>query len=78
MYLQIPFSRPQTDFSSVNPATILIKCVLPMFAEDARDIITRIIQQAQDKNEEIGVQDGFDLYKELAQIRQFYAEALPG
>lgn len=49
-----------------------------MFAEDARDIITRIIQQAQDKNEEIGMQDGFDLYKELAQIRQFYTEVLPG
>ncbi|PGH31221.1 hypothetical protein GX50_06006 [[Emmonsia] crescens] len=70
--------KKNPEIMGVNPATILIKCVLPMFAEDARDIITRIIQQAQDKNEEIGVQDGFDLYKELAQIRQFYAEALPG
>ncbi|KLJ06702.1 hypothetical protein EMPG_17813 [Blastomyces silverae] len=70
--------RKNPEIMGVNPATILTKCVLPMFAEDARDIIARIIQQAQDKNEEIGVQDGFDLYKELAQIRQFYTTTLPG
>ncbi|KAG5289939.1 C2 domain-containing protein [Histoplasma ohiense] len=70
--------KKNPEIIGVNPSNILAKCVLPMFAEDARDIITRIIQQAQDKNEEIGVQDGFDLYKELAQIRQFYTEVLPG
>ncbi|OJD22877.1 hypothetical protein ACJ73_05775, partial [Blastomyces percursus] len=70
--------KKNPEIMGVNPATILSKCVLPMFAEDARDIITRIIQQAQDKNEDIGVQDGFDLYKELAQIRQFYTATLPG
>ncbi|OAX84742.1 hypothetical protein ACJ72_00881 [Emergomyces africanus] len=70
--------RKTPEIMGVNPTSILIKCVLPMYAEDARDIITRIIQHAQDKGEEIGVQDGFDLYKELAQIRQFYTESLPG
>ncbi|EEH18861.2 hypothetical protein PABG_01180 [Paracoccidioides brasiliensis Pb03] len=66
------------EIMGVNPSPILIKCVLPMYAEDARDIIARIIQQAKDKNEEIGIQDGFDLYKELAEIRQFYVSTLPG
>lgn len=38
----------------------------------------RIIQQAREKEEEIEVQDGFDLYKELAETRLIYADALPG
>lgn len=49
-----------------------------MFAEDARDMIVRIIQQAKDKGEEVDIQDGFDLYKELSEVRRVYAEALPG
>ena len=49
-----------------------------MFAEDARDMIIRIIQQTKDKGEEVDIQDGFDLYKELADVRRVYAEALPG
>lgn len=48
-----------------------------MFAEDARDIITRVIEHAKEKNEEIEIQDGFDLYKELSEMRRVYAEALP-
>lgn len=65
-------------FSSVNPLTILLACVLPMYAEDAKDMVVRILQQAREKGEEIDVQDGFDLYKELAETRQIYADALPG
>jgi hypothetical protein len=49
-----------------------------MFAEDSGDMIVRIIQQAKDKGEEVDIQDGFDLYKELADVRRIYAEAIPG
>lgn len=49
-----------------------------MYAEDARDMVTRLIQDARDKNIELPIEDGFDLYKGLAAIRRLYADALPG
>jgi hypothetical protein len=60
----------------VNPLDILLKNVLPLYAEDARDVVVRIIEQAGERGIEIDIQDGFDLYKEFATIRRLYAEAL--
>lgn len=57
---------------------ILVNCVLPMFAEDARDMVIRIMEQAQETGQEIEMQDGFDLYKELSDVRRVYMDALPG
>ena len=62
----------------INPLTSLVNVTLPMFAEDAHDMIVRIIQHAKDKGEEVGIEDGFDLYKELSEVRRVYTEALPG
>ncbi|PGH16935.1 hypothetical protein AJ80_05003 [Polytolypa hystricis UAMH7299] len=69
--------KKNPEIMGVNPLSILTNCVLPMYAEDSRDMIVRILQQAEEKNEEISVQDGFDLYKELSEIRQVYAQAIP-
>jgi hypothetical protein len=60
----------------VNPLAILLKCVLPLYAEDARDVIVRIIEQAVERGIEIDIQDGFDLYKELSAIRRLYADTV--
>lgn len=60
----------------MNPLDILLKNVLPLYAEDARDVVVRIIEQAGERGIEIDIQDGFDLYKEFAAIRRLYAEAL--
>ncbi|EEP77245.1 conserved hypothetical protein [Uncinocarpus reesii 1704] len=70
--------KKNPEIMGVNLLTVLVNCVLPMFAEDAQDMIQRIMQQAKDKNEEIEVQDGFDLYKELSEMRGIYMQALPG
>ncbi|WEW59880.1 hypothetical protein PRK78_005361 [Emydomyces testavorans] len=70
--------KKNPEIMGVNPLTVLVNCVLPMFAEDAQDMVTRIIQQSKDRNEEIEIQDGFDLYKELSEMRRVYAEAIPG
>jgi hypothetical protein len=61
----------------VNPSDILLKCVLPLSAEDSRDMIMRVIEQARERGAEIELQDGFDLYKELAAIRRLYTSSLP-
>ena len=51
--------------------------MLPLFSEDARDIVERILQLSTAKGEEVPIEDGFDLYQELVEIRRVHAEALP-
>lgn len=61
----------------VNPLSALVETILPLYAEDARDIVARILQLTEQKGEEVPIEDGFDLYRELVEIRQIHAEALP-
>jgi hypothetical protein len=56
---------------------ILLTCMLPAYAGDSRAMIERIMQTAKDSGQEIPVQDGFDLYKELCEFRRVHADALP-
>jgi len=69
--------RKNPEVMGVNPLTILVETILPMYAEDARDIVARILQLAKTKDEEVDIQDGFDLYRELVEIRRIHAQALP-
>lgn len=69
--------RKNPEIMGVNPLTVLVQEILPSFAADARDLVSRIIELAKDRDEEVPVQDGFDLYKELVQIRGVHAQALP-
>lgn len=66
------------DGNRVNPLNILLSCVLPMYAEDAHDMVVKIIGQAQERGTEILIEDGFDLYRGLTAIRRLHADALPG
>lgn len=61
----------------VNPLTALVETILPLYAEDARDIIKRILDLAKEKNEEVPIEDGFQLYGELVEIRRIHGECLP-
>lgn len=51
--------------------------MLPAFVNDARDQISLILQRSGQKGNEIAVQDGFDLYKEMVEIRRVHHDALP-
>lgn len=66
-----------SNFFSVNPMSILVEEMLPAYAADARDLVARIMELATEREEEIPIQDGFDLYNELVEIRRLHAEALP-
>ena len=57
---------------------VLIEEVLPAYATDAKDLLTRIMDFARSREEDLPVQDGFDLYHELVEIRRVNAQALPG
>ena len=69
--------RKNPEIMGVNPLTALVETILPLYAEDARDIVKRILDLAKDRNEEIPVEDGFQLYGELVEIRRIHSECLP-
>ena len=70
--------RKNPEVYGVNPLIILIENTLPSYAEDSRAMIERIMQAAKEKGEEVPIQDGFDLYKEMTEFRRVHADALPG
>lgn len=61
----------------VNPYTTLLVNVLPIYAEDAHEMVVRVLEHAKEKGEEIDMQDGFDLYRQLTSTRRYFAETLP-
>ena len=70
--------RNNPEIMGVNPWLALVETVLPLYGEDARDIVSRILQLAKNRGQEVTIEDGFDLYRELSEIRRIHAEALPG
>lgn len=66
------------EILGVNPFEVLVETMFPSFEEDAKDLIEKIVQVAKDSGEEVNVQDGFDLYKELTEIRKIHVASLPG
>lgn len=70
--------RKTPEIMGVNPFTVLVETMFPNFEEDANDIIKRIIQVAKDRGLEVNMLDGFDLYKEMVEIRKIHVECLPG
>ncbi|TVY53339.1 Uncharacterized protein LCER1_G007024 [Lachnellula cervina] len=69
--------RKNPEIMGVNPLTILVETMFPSFENDADDLIQRILSVAQSNNSEVDLQDGFDLYKELVEIRRIHHSALP-
>ena len=69
--------RRNPDMLGVNPLTALVETILPLYAEDARDIVKKILDLAKERNEDVPVEDGFQLYGELVEIRRIHGECLP-
>lgn len=61
----------------VDPFAILVEEVFPNFESDAGAILETILRKAQDTGEDIDIEDGFELYKELVAIRRIHHEYLP-
>jgi hypothetical protein len=69
--------RKNPEVMGVSPMMCLVEEMFPAYATDARDIVARIMDVAHSKGEDIPVQDGFDLYKEMVEIRRIHSDALP-
>jgi hypothetical protein len=70
--------RKNPEIMGVNPFVVLVETMFPNFEADAHDLIQRILQVAQDRGLEVNIQDGFDMYHELVEIRKIHVENLPG
>ncbi|CAH0049492.1 unnamed protein product [Clonostachys solani] len=68
--------RKMPEIMGVNSLAILVQEVFPSFEEDANAIIISIMQQVHDEGLEIGMEDGFELYKELVELRNIHRESL--
>lgn len=51
--------------------------MLPLYAEDAQEMVLRINEQAKESGQDIDIQDGFDLYRQFTGIRRLFTETLP-
>lgn len=69
--------RKNPEIMGVNLMMCLVEEMFPAYAADARDLVARILDVTRDKGEEVPVEDGFDLYKELVEIRRIHSDALP-
>jgi len=69
--------RRNPEIMGVSPFAILVSTMFPNFEEDTNAIIQRVVQLAKDRGLEVNLQDGFDLYKELVEIRKIHNEVLP-
>lgn len=69
--------RKNPKIMGADPLIELLQSILPTFASDARDIVKQVLKIAKVQGEEIPVDDGFDLYKELVEIRNIHFDALP-
>ena len=70
-------SQQLNDWDRANPLTILLETILPAYETDMQEVIEGTIKIARDRNEEVGVEDGFELYRELVEIRRVHRDALP-
>lgn len=75
--IQKRFKKQASEVMGVEPLQILVETIFPSFESDAADLIRRIMQVAHSKQEEVDLQDGFTLYKELVEIRNIHKQALP-
>lgn len=56
---------------------IFMEVVYPKLAIQTRDVVQGLIQQSKAAGEEMAIDDGFELYKELSEVRRIYLEAFP-
>lgn len=65
------------ELMGVPVVDILIETMLPLFEEDTAHIIKKCIDAAQDHGDEIDIEDGFNLYREMVKARSTHQSYLP-
>lgn len=73
--IQKRFKQPV--LGAVDPMPIFVEAVFPQFAIEAKQVVEHIIQTYRDEGTEMSIEDGFELYKELSEIRRIYLDVNP-
>lgn len=60
-----------------TPYRAWLEAALPLFEEDAHEMIKRILAYANEREMEINLDDGFNLYIELVEIRKMHMQVIP-
>ncbi|QUC19741.1 uncharacterized protein UV8b_03982 [Ustilaginoidea virens] len=68
--------RNNKEIMGVDAFAILVQEIFPSFEKDASVIIETILNTAKGAGHEIPIQDGFELYNELVEIRRIHLESL--
>jgi hypothetical protein len=61
--------KSNPEILGVSPYDILVQTMFPTFEEDASEFISRVLVVAKERGEPVNKNDGFELYKELVEIR---------
>lgn len=69
--------KSNPEIVGVNPLLILVEEVFPNFENDAGAIISSVMTHADQNELEIDIEDGFELYKEMVEIRRIHEQSLP-
>ena len=62
--------------SKIKVTVIAIEVMFPTFAEDAQNLIKGIFKVAEEKQDELDMQDAFDMYKKLVEVRDVYDQVI--
>jgi hypothetical protein len=65
------------EIMGANPMAALVETTFPSFEADAKAIVEQIMDAAAAASQEIPIEEGFLLYKELVEIRRIHVETLP-
>lgn len=74
--IQKRFKR-NPEILGINPLMTLLTIVLPAFAEDSKALVESVISKTKDQELDVPIQDGFDLYRDLAEFRRVHSDAVP-
>ncbi|PHH75203.1 hypothetical protein CDD82_4545 [Ophiocordyceps australis] len=61
----------------VSPLQVLVAEALPSLEKDAGAMVEMVMSDAADNKTDIDLDDGFELYRELVQIRRLHRDVLP-
>jgi hypothetical protein len=61
--------KKNPEILGVSPYDILVQTMFPTFEADANEFISRVLAVAKERGVQVNQQDGFELYKELVEIR---------
>ncbi|KAF3907511.1 hypothetical protein AA313_de0201247 [Arthrobotrys entomopaga] len=67
---------PEPILGKLKIDFITIESIFPAFAEDAENIIKGIFRVSQDKGEELDIQDAFDMYQSLIEVRDIHDQVI--